>query len=115
MNQIREYYFIPFQIYQTNSEASFVLKQPIKKYVPIRVKLAYIDHEIMYFKFPIESVTAIYFLKILYSDYISEPIPTNSIVRFHRLDCFETFEEADAFCERLNKSPLGDKYDYIKA
>ena len=106
MNQIREYYFVPFQIYETNSEGASVLKQPIKRHFPIRLKFAYIDREYMCFEVPEESVEAIHDLKALASDYISEPITTRSIIRANRMCCFETFEEADAFCERLNKSSL---------
>ena len=105
MNKLRKYCFIPFVFYETESyAATVVMKHPIKVYKPIRVEIAYIDHHDVHIKFPLESIEAINALRELYSDYISENITRNSVMKVNELDCFETFEEAYNACKQLTNN-----------
>lgn len=106
MIEIKRYCFIPFVFYDTESYAAiYVLKQPIKIYCPIKAEIIHTDYSgALYVKFPDESVEAINSIKKLYSDYISENITRNSVMRVNELDCFETFEEAYIACKRLTNN-----------
>ena len=104
MNKLRKYCFIPFVFYETESyAATVVMKHPIKVYKPIRVEIAYIDNHDVYIKFPLESIEVINSLRDLYSDYISENITRNYVMKVNESDCFETFEEAYNACKHFNK------------
>lgn len=106
MIEIKKYCFIPFVFYDTQSYAAlYVLKQPIKMYYPIRAQIIHADYSgTLYVKFSDESVEAINSIKKLYSDYIGDTITNNSVMRINKLDCFETFDEANNACVRLNKN-----------